>query len=130
MEKPPLLHSRLVRGCLEMVVLTKIFHWQTFRHSIHEASDTFYDDLNEKMDLMIEECMGIDGRFALEPTTSVRMGNMTLSKYKKKLKAFRDLLQSMDDSWTGSRRKYRGLLNTRDDLVGIIDQYQYRLTLL
>jgi len=122
-------HSKLVRACLEMVVLTKIFHWQTFRYARHTASDTFYTDLNEKVDSLIEQCMGADGRFDLSRTQTIRVANMTMPKYLRKLHAFQQTLRSMESEGFKTK-KYQGVRNTRDDLLGIIDQYMYRLTLV
>lgn len=121
--------AQLVRACLDMLVSTKVFHWQTYRHAKHEASDMFYDDLNDKVDSLIEQCMGVDGRFDMACGQTIRVPNMTFPKYLRKLLAFQQMLRGLEASGM-SNKKYRGVLNTRDDLLGVIDQYLYRLTLV
>lgn len=50
---------------LGLQVQMKINHWQTKKHSRHEAFGEYYDTMDELIDKYIEVCIGKHGRFKL-----------------------------------------------------------------
>lgn len=105
----------------------KILHWQTNSFSEHKALGEAYDSFGEHMDELVETHFGRYGRVRPEGGISIKLYNYELSKPKELLDGARKTLASMREVYETDGAT--DLSNLTDELIGIIDQTSYLITL-
>lgn len=103
----------------------RIFHWQTASYAEHKALGKAYEALDGLIDTFIESYMGATGE-------KIKAGfKITLVDHKNK--AALDLMDQAYTFMTGELEEtLKGrseLLNIRDEMLGVIQQTRYLLTL-
>jgi hypothetical protein len=114
----------LVSKLIYLQMQFKVFHWQTYFFSQHNAFGVLYASLNEKIDQFVETFQGIYGRidfqgeiFALDNLNAVNFKEI-LDDQKSALKTYESYFNDSD------------LLNIRDEILGSLNQTSYLLTLM
>lgn len=107
----------------------KLYHWQTYSHPRHKATDDVVKSLDEHIDLYVEVYMGKYGRMKMTRKTGTFMiENMTDKKAVSYIKEcckiltgplIKDLNPKVDSD----------LLNIRDEMLGDLNQLLYLFTL-
>jgi hypothetical protein len=105
-----------------MLNTVKLYHWKTSSYSTHKATDELYSNLNEKIDSFVEILLGTTSRSIVLHPISLRTP-----------------LFSNNDDFKRQVEKYKGfllgitggsdLLNIRDEILGLLNQFLYLLTL-
>jgi DNA-binding ferritin-like protein len=110
----------------------KLLHWQTNFYGQHKALDSFWGDFNDLSDTLAETIMGKFGK----PTLSETEGCLTITNYKNPengdLNEFLDHLYkcySQDCRSYFSEEKDSEILNIIDEIVALVDQNRYLLSL-
>lgn len=105
----------------------KINHWQTKGYARHQAFGSTYDALQELIDTYVEEAMGKYGRFVLTDETKViNLSNLS----ELDIKSFINVVRESLIQFTGEVDPTdTNLLNIRDEMLGLINQLSYLLTL-
>lgn len=103
----------------------RIFHWQTASYAEHKALGKAYEALDGLIDTFVESYMGATGE-------KIKAGfKITLVDHKNK--AALDLMDQAYTFMTGELEEtLKGrseLLNIRDEMLGVIQQTRYLLTL-
>lgn len=103
----------------------RIFHWQTASYAEHKALGKAYEALDGLIDTLIESYMGATGE-------KIKAGfKLTLVDHKNK--AAVDLMNQAYTFLTGELEEtLKGrseLLNIRDEILGVVQQTRYLLTL-
>lgn len=119
--------SSNVNFFLGLQLQLKINHWQTKGYARHNAFGMTYDELQELVDSYVEEAMGKYGRFILDDETkTIELANLSDLNLKGFIDTVRDALvqftSQLDETDTN-------LLNIRDEMLGLINQLGYLLTL-
>lgn len=52
-------YTHLVRHLMSLSLAIKIFHWTTHKYSSHKNSDELFGELNEKLDRLVENLLGM-----------------------------------------------------------------------
>jgi len=52
-------YTQLVRHLMSLSLAIKIFHWTTHKYSSHKNSDELFGELNEKLDRLVENLLGM-----------------------------------------------------------------------
>jgi hypothetical protein len=114
----------LVSKLIYLQMQFKVFHWQTYSFSHHNAFGVLYASLNEKIDQFVETFQGIYGRidfqgeiFALDNLNPINFKEI-LDDQKSSLKTYESYFSDSD------------LLNIRDEILGSLNQTSYLLTLM
>jgi hypothetical protein len=114
----------LVSRLIYLQMQFKVFHWQTYSFSHHNAFGVLYAALNEKIDQFVETFQGIYGRidfqgeiFALDNLNPINFKEI-LDDQKSSLKTYESYFSDSD------------LLNIRDEILGSLNQTSYLLTLM
>jgi len=121
----------LVPTFLSMLNIVKVYHWNTQNYATHKATDELYGELNQKIDDFIEVLLGktarplVLGTMAPLPITTFK-NNATFKKYIEQHKAY---LISFTSSPMFRGPEHTDLLNIRDEILGILNQFLYLLTL-
>ncbi len=113
---------------LQMLNTVKLYHWKTISHSQHKATDELYSNLNESIDSFVEIMLGKKGnRINLTGTKSIPLHDYSeLSGFEKEIEMYKDYLIGMSSYFDSKLDS--DLLNTRDELLGHLNQFTYLLT--
>jgi hypothetical protein len=119
-------HQHIVRMFLCMLNTVKLFHWKTHSFAQHKATDELYSNLNSTIDTFVETMLGKTGtRVNLTGTRQIPLLDChDISTFKREVKKYKEYLIHMklnDSSNTD-------LLNTRDEMLGHLNQFSYLLT--
>jgi DNA-binding ferritin-like protein len=119
--------SSNVNFFLTLQTQLKINHWQTKGYARHQAFGSTYDALQELIDTYVEEAMGKYGRFVLTDETKViNLSNLS----ELDIKSFINVVRESLIQFTGEVDPTdTNLLNIRDEMLGLINQLSYLLTL-
>lgn len=111
----------MIQEFFEMILITKMFHWQTKRYGIHKETDQYFNELLEKMDHLIEVYQGIYGKIHLKNSIDIIIKNQTLSTFLKKLHSFNQFL-------IDSKETNQGFIQIRDEIISLNENLKYLLT--
>jgi hypothetical protein len=121
--------AKQVQFLLEVRNQMKIYHWQTYEHSRHIATDKVISSLDESIDMFVEVSMGKYGR----PKMTGATGTLTLKNLSEKaavayLRSAIQLLQG-PFSKTLDPKKDTDLINIRDEILAQLNQLAFLFTL-
>lgn len=118
----------IVTTFLQMLNTVKLYHWKTTSHSQHKATDALYSNLNGSIDSFVEIMLGKKGnRVNLTNTKSIPLHDYTqLSSFEKEIEMYKDYLIGMSSHFDSKLDS--DLLNTRDEMLGQLNQFTYLLT--
>ena len=113
---------------LQMLNTVKLYHWKTTSYAQHKATDDLYSKLNESVDTFVEIMLGKKGdRINLTGTKSIPLHDYSeLSGFEKEIEMYKDYLIGMSSFFDSKLDS--DLLNTRDELLGHLNQFTYLLT--
>jgi hypothetical protein len=119
----------IVAMFLQMLNTVKLYHWKTSSYAQHKATDDLYSSLNSTIDSFVEIMLGKKGdRVNLIGTKSIPLHDYTdLTDFKREVDIYKDYLIGMSKSQFNTGRD-TDLLNTRDELLGHLNQFTYLLT--
>ena len=119
----------IVAMFLQMLNTVKLYHWKTSSYAQHKATDDLYSSLNSTIDSFVEIMLGkTGGRVDLTSKTSIPLHDYSdLSDFKQEIEMYKDYLIGMSKSQFNTGRD-TDLLNTRDELLGHLNQFTYLLT--
>lgn len=121
----------IVTMFLQMLNTVKLYHWKTSSYSQHKATDSLYSDLNDSIDTFVEIMLGKNGgsRVDLTGTKSIPLMAYTdVNDFKKEVEKYKDFLIGMSDDAKLCADSNSDLMNTRDELLGHLNQFTYLLT--
>lgn len=120
---------------IHMLNTVKLYHWKTTSYSTHKATDQLYSDLNEKIDEFVEILLGkpnitIQKRNALLNITSIKLHHYNNNNdFKKQIEQYKIFLMKMSTNKTFNTPANTDLINKRDELLALLNQFLYLLTL-
>ena len=116
-----------IKFLMELQNQTKINHWQTKSYARHKAFDELFSNLIDLTDTFAETAMGKYGRFKLEDDDkTINLVNLSELDLKEMLETSKDALIQWSDEFDP---KDTDILNIRDEILGLLNQITYLLTL-
>ena len=120
--------SKQIQFLFEIRNQIKLYHWQTYQHARHIATDKYLESLDKHIDYFVEVSMGKYGRPRLTgATATITLKNMTEKAAAAYLNAARSYLQGTFSKTINP--KDTDLLNIRDEILGDLNQLAYLFTL-
>lgn len=120
--------SKQIQFLFEIRNQIKLYHWQTYEHARHIATDKYLDSLDKHIDYFVEVSMGKYGRPRVTgATATITLKNMTEKAAAAYLNAARSYLQGTFSKTINP--KDTDLLNIRDEILGDLNQLAYLFTL-
>lgn len=120
-------NAYIVKKFLEILNMTKLYHWKTRSYSQHKATDELYERLNKHIDEFVEVLLGKENRRVKMIEKSLRLlDSNTSGSFKNNIYEFREFLVNMENN---CKKKDSGLLSIRDELLVDINQFLYLMTL-
>jgi hypothetical protein len=107
----------------------KIYHWQTNNYARHKASDTFVDNLSEKMDKFIEVMQGLENKKLVVKKNHHILENKNDQNIIEILNKFRDWLVVDLLKYLDQKKSTADLITIRDEILSDVDQTLYLFTL-
>lgn len=105
---------------MSAIMSTKMYHWNTTCYATHQATGTLANDLFEKMDTLVEQMLSCVDKDVL---TNVSFEiKVSVKNFASALENLKIILKSLDNSPFADKTD---ILNTRDDVVSSIRQYEY-----
>jgi len=109
---------------LSMLNTVKLYHWKTSSYSTHKATDELYTQLNEKIDSFVEIMLGTTSRgLVLHPISLRTPLFKNNDDFKRQVEKYKGYLMGMSSSLGPD------LINIRDEILGVLNQFLYLLTL-
>jgi len=127
--------NQLISTFLHMLTTVKLYHWKTISYSTHKATDQLYADLNEKIDEFVEILLGKPGNITLQKRNdllNVRLIKLNQynnnEEFKKQIEHYKTFLMHLSTLLPNSPAN-SDLMNKRDELLALFNQFLYLLTL-
>jgi DNA-binding ferritin-like protein len=119
--------SHIVRVFLEMLNMIKLYHWKTHSYAQHKATDELYEKLNELIDRFVEILLGKDeSRIKMLEKRIDLIDSKNVRDFKTRIYEYREFLIDMNMYFDTKRDS--DLLNIRDEILGVVNQFLYLMT--
>ena len=121
----------IVTMFLQMLNTVKLYHWKTSSYAQHKATDSLYSDLNDSIDTFVEIMLGKNGgsRVDLTGTKSLPLMDYTdVADFKREVEKYKAFLSGMSNDAALSVSVNSDLMNSRDEILGHLNQFTYLLT--
>jgi hypothetical protein len=119
--------EELIKKLVQIQLQWKFLHWQTFGDAKHRTYGQIYDGLGDLIDTFAETMMGKYGRPEFDPEFALMFQDISTLSIQKFMDGITEFLVEMTDQLDG--RYDTDLLNIRDEMLGLINQSKYLLTL-
>lgn len=117
---------------LEMINTIKIYHWKTSSYATHKATDQLFADLNTKTDEFVEVLLGksnINRDAVLNFPTAKISSFGTNAACKLHIEKYISFLLALPRNKYWNQVVNVDLLAIRDEIVALLNQFLYLLTL-
>jgi hypothetical protein len=114
----------LLKEFFQVTTQLKLYHWQTKKYSRHKSSDEFVTNISSLIDTYIETHQGKYGRIMLEDKLNITLENINDKNIPIFFDKFKNFLISLQ-----YEPKDSDLSNIRDEMLGLVNQTLYLLTL-
>jgi len=114
----------------EMLLLVKLYHWNTYSYATHKATDDLYGTLNGHIDTFMEVLMGkANSRIELSGRKSISLHYLTSNEQmRKKVEQFKSYLVGLEDKKSLQTMSNSDLFNIRDEILGDMNKFLYLLS--
>jgi DNA-binding ferritin-like protein len=121
----------ITKKFMEILMMIKMYHWNTSSYATHQATDELYSKINEHMDQFMEIFMGKTGkRIEMKSEDSITIRNLSSkSKLKSQITAYKSYLVNLNDNPFMRIMTNTDLFNIRDELLADLNQFLYLLSL-
>jgi hypothetical protein len=129
------LQNQFIPAFIQMLNTVKLYHWKTTSYSTHKATDQLYSDLNQNIDEFVEILLGkpsisLKNRYSLLDVKLVKLNKYNNNEdFKKQIENYKNFLISFSEDTSFNIPSNSDLINKRDELLGIMNQFLYLLTL-
>ena len=122
--------ENIVTMFLQMLNTVKLYHWKTYSHSQHKATDELYANLNSNIDTFVETMLGkTEGRVNLaKQKTLPLLAIENINDFKKEVSKYKSFLINMSKDSELNTSSNTDLMNIRDEILGNLNQFTYLLT--
>lgn len=119
--------TSVITKLIQVQEQVRVLHWQTKIYSRHKAYGSFYNDLGEMIDELVEIYQGKYNRISFQQQTFdlIDIDNVKLSDMLDfTIETLYTELPSLID-----QQRDTDILNLRDSIVGLLNRFKYILTL-
>ena len=112
-----------------MLLLVKLYHWNTYSYATHKATDDLYGTLNGHVDNFMEILMGkANSRIDLSGKRCISLHYLTSNEQmRKKVEQFKSYLVGMENNKALQTMSNTDLFNIRDEILGDMNKFLYLL---
>ena len=120
---------------LQMLNTIKLYHWKTTDYGTHKATDQLYSDLNEKADQFVEVLLGKSDGAGKNRSMLLNIKSLSLHSFnnnnelKREIEKYKSFLISFTNNSQMKKQYNTDLIAIRDEILAILNQFLYLLTL-
>lgn len=119
--------SHIVKIFIELLNMVKLYHWKTRSYAKHKATDELYQNLNKHIDEFVEIMLGKDqSRINMVEKRIDLLDVSSSMEFKQRIHEYREFL--IDLNLYFDARSDTDLLNSRDEILGDINQFLYLMS--
>ena len=117
---------------LEMINTIKIYHWKTSSYATHKATDDLFGSLNTKADEFVEVMLG---KSQINRDSVLRFSSVKLVMFssnaecRKQVEGYKKFLLDLPKNKNFNAMANVDLLAIRDEILALLNQFLYLLTL-
>lgn len=136
MASAAMLKRQLVEYFFEILLMVKLYHWNTYSYATHKATDDLYSKLGANIDRFMEVLLGKTAAAGMDPMGGRIKGvgaipTVNIDDKKEiaiKVAQFEGFLRELGDN-TELFTDNSDLLTIRDEILADVNQFLYLLTL-
>jgi hypothetical protein len=103
----------------------RLHHWGTPSYAEHKALGNLYEGLDPLIDTFAETYFGVSGKDDIQEVTDIRLNGPSRISINSVLNSFEDYLNQE----LPKEANHSSLLNIRDEMLALVQQTKYLLTL-
>ena len=116
-----------IKTLLNFQTELRLHHWGTKSYAAHKALGKLYENLDGLIDSFTEAYLGITGREVLKEVNSLELNGPFRTNPVKVVDSLEEYLMNELPNQVGEDQT--ALLNIRDEMLGLVQQTKYLLTL-
>ena len=105
----------------------RLHHWGTKSYAAHKALGKLYENLDGLIDTFTEAYLGIEGRESIKDINDIQLNGPFRTSAVKVVDSLEEYLMKELPNHVGEDQT--ALLNIRDEMLGLVQQTKYLLTL-
>lgn len=123
--------NSITKKFMEILMMIKMYHWNTSSYATHQATDELYSKINKHMDHFMEIFMGKTGkRIEMKSKDSITIRNLSSkSKLRSQITDYKSYLVNLNNNSFMNMMTNTDLFNIRDELLADLNQFLYLLSL-
>ena len=123
--------NSITKKFMEILMMIKMYHWNTSSYATHQATDELYSKINKHMDHFMEIFMGKTGkRIEMKSKDSITIRNLSSkSKLRSQITEYKSYLVNLNNNPFMKIMTNTDLFNIRDELLADLNQFLYLLSL-
>jgi len=120
---------------LQMLNTIKLYHWKTTDYGTHKATDQLYSDLNGKADEFVEVLLGKSDAAGKNRSMILNVKSISVRSFnnnnelKREIEKYKSFLISFTNNSQMKKQNNADLLAIRDEILALLNQFLYLLTL-
>ena len=120
---------------LQMLNTIKLYHWKTTDYGTHKATDQLYSDLNGKADEFVEVLLGKSDAAGKNRAMILNVKSISVRSFnnnnelKREIEKYKSFLISFTNNSQMKKQYNTDLIAIRDEILAILNQFLYLLTL-
>ena len=120
---------------LQMLNTIKLYHWKTTDYATHKATDQLYSDLNGKADEFVEVLLGKNDAAGKNRAMILNIKSISVRSFnnnnqlKQEIEKYKSFLISFTNNSQMKKHYNADLLALRDEILALLNQFLYLLTL-
>jgi len=121
----------ITKKFMEILMMIKMYHWNTSSYATHQATDELYTKINGHMDQFMEIFMGKTGKnIEMKNVESINVMNLSSkNKLVSKITDYKSFLVNLNDNSFMKLMTNSDLFNIRDEILADLNQFLYLLSL-
>jgi DNA-binding ferritin-like protein len=120
---------------LQMLNTIKLYHWKTTDYPTHKATDQLYSDLNGKADEFVEVLLGKSDAAGKNRAMILNVKSINVRSFnnnnelKREIEKYKSFLISFTNNSLMKKQYNADLIAIRDEILALLNQFLYMLTL-
>lgn len=121
--------TEITKKFMEILMMIKMYHWNTNSYAVHQATDELYKNINTHMDKFMEIYMGkVNKNIVMKSVETINIINIVSKiKLKSEIVKFKSYLVNLTDNPFMKLMTNTDLFNIRDELLADLNQFLYLL---
>lgn len=120
---------------LQMLNTIKLYHWKTTDYATHKATDQLYSDINGKADEFVEVMLGKSDAAGKNRAMILNVKSINVRSFnnnnelKREIEKYKSFLISFTNNSLMKKQYNADLIAIRDEILALLNQFLYLLTL-